>query len=69
MFFFIFIEIKEVNMVKSIFKSKTFWVNIIVAVILGIFGVEIGVDPQMELLVLGLVNICLRFATKESVKI
>ncbi|MBL7147832.1 MAG: hypothetical protein ISS82_03335 [Nanoarchaeota archaeon] len=56
-------------MVKSIFKSKTFWVNIIVAVILGIFGVEIGVDPQMELLVLGLVNICLRFATKESVKI
>ena len=56
-------------MAKSIFKSKTFWVNIIVAVIIGIFGIEIGVDPQIELLLVCIVNIGLRFATNESVKL
>lgn len=54
-------------MVKSIFKSKTFWVNIIVAVILGILDINIGVDPQTELVLVGLINIGLRFATKEAV--
>ncbi len=56
-------------MAKSIFSSKTFWVNLGVAVILGLFGVEIGVDPQMELFLVGLVNIVLRIVTKEPVRI
>ena len=56
-------------MVKSILKSKTFWVNIAVAVILGILGLEIGVDPSTELLILSLVNIGLRVITKEPVNL
>lgn len=56
-------------MAKSIFKSKTFWVNVIVAVVLGFLGLEIGIDPQIELALVCLVNIGLRFATKEAVKV
>jgi len=55
-------------MVKSILKSKTFWVNIIVAVVLGIFGVDIGIDPETEILLFALVNLGLRVVTKEAVK-
>ena len=56
-------------MAKSIFKSKTLWVNIIVVAILGFLGVEIGVDPQLEIALLGLVNIGLRLITKEPVRL
>ena len=55
-------------MVKSILKSKTFWVNILVAVALGVLGVDIGVDPETEILLFALVNLGLRVVTKEAVK-
>ena len=55
-------------MVKSILKSKTFWVNALVAVILGILGVDIGIDPETEILLFALVNLGLRVVTKEAVK-
>lgn len=55
-------------MVKSILKSKTFWVNILVAIALGVLGVDIGVDPETEILLFALVNLGLRIVTKEAVK-
>jgi len=55
-------------MVKSILKSKTFWVNILVAIALGVLGVDIGVDPETEILLFALVNLGLRVVTKEAVK-
>ena len=52
---------------KPFYKSKTIWVNVIVAIGLGILGIDIGVDPEIELIGLALVNLGLRFITKEGI--
>ncbi len=52
---------------KPFYKSKTIWANVIVAIGLGMLGVDIGVDPELELIGLALVNVGSRFATKEEI--
>ena len=60
---------------KSIFASKTFWVNIValVATISTAFGLDLGLDPDKQVAVVGgimsLVNIVLRFITKDAVSV
>lgn len=61
-------------MSKSIFTSKTFWVNA-VAVVASVasvaFGFEITQDMQGEVvaLIMGVANIALRFVTTKPVNI
>lgn len=54
---------------KSIFNSKTFWVNVI-----GIIGIVVQqitgknlITPELQVAILGLINIVLRSITKEAV--
>lgn len=59
---------------KDFYKSKTFWVNLvaIVASIAGVFSLDLGLDPETQTAVvasiMGVVNIVLRFITKEPIK-
>lgn len=53
-------------MVKTFYKSKTILVNAIVAVVLGLFGIEAPLDGNMTILLFGLVNIGLRAMTSEK---
>lgn len=57
---------------KSVFASKTMWVNAIafLASIATVFGVDIAPDMQAELVmgIMAAVNIFLRFVTKEPVE-
>ena len=58
---------------KVIWKSKTFWVNVVavVAALTGTFGIDLGLDPETQVAVvgtiMGIVNIILRFVTTKSV--
>jgi hypothetical protein len=58
---------------KSIWASKTFWVNAVAvgAAVAGVFGFGIDAEFQAEVVVaiMGAVNIALRFVTKEAVKL
>lgn len=57
-----------IESVKSIFKSRTFWVNLI-----GFISVFLenqygfGIDPGIQIQILAVVNIVLRTITKEKV--
>jgi hypothetical protein len=55
---------------KSVFASKTFWVNVLAAggmVLQGMTGSTVGVEPATQATVLALVNIFLRTITKDPV--
>ena len=58
---------------KNILKSKTVWANVL-AVIL-IIAQQVGgvtpanIDPQTQSIILAVVNVILRFITKQPVKI
>lgn len=54
---------------KKIYKSKTFWVNLIALVAL-LLQLEYGlvVSAELQLTVLGLVNVVLRLVTKEQIE-
>ncbi|RJQ15835.1 hypothetical protein C4573_06815 [Candidatus Woesearchaeota archaeon] len=54
-------------MAKSLLKSKTFWVNLVVAVLLGLMDKPLGIDPQMEIAAVCMANILLRLLTTEPV--
>ena len=60
---------------KSIFTSKTLWVNVLAlaATLFGALGIDIGLTPEMQIKVVGVimtvVNIVLRFTTKTAVSI
>jgi len=60
---------------KSIFKSKTFWTNVVafVAAVSTAFGVDIGLDADSQVAIVGgvmaVVNIVLRVITKDPVRI
>lgn len=54
-------------MAKPFWKSKTIWINIIVIVLTLLLSKLLGLDPVLEVSILGVVNIGLRFATKEGV--
>jgi hypothetical protein len=59
------IDIKDV---KSIYKSKTFWVNVIALVALGVqqkYGYV--VDESMQVQALAVINVLLRAITSEPV--
>lgn len=58
----------DVQDLKSIYKSKTFWVNVIAIVAFGIqskFGYIIDETVQVQLL--GIINIGLRMVTNQPV--
>ena len=61
------------NKSKPIWASKTLWVNFlaIVAAVAGAFGLDLGLDPATQLaavgVIMGVVNIVLRFMTKAPV--
>jgi len=52
---------------KKFWKSKTIWINLVVAVVFGIAGVPLGINPETEIAVFGAINIILRFATEEKI--
>lgn len=58
---------------KHWFASKTLWVNFlaIVAAVAGAFGLDLGLDPETQVaavgVIMGVVNIILRFMTKTPV--
>lgn len=60
---------------KSIFASKTFWANIValVATVSTAFGLDLGLDPESQVAIVGtvmsVVNIVLRFITKDPVSV
>lgn len=57
---------------KSIFASKTFWVNLI-ALGVGVFeaatGKQLPISPDTQAMILGAINIGLRYITKDAVSI
>lgn len=52
---------------KSAFKSKTLWVNLIVAVAAFFPGVAEKLSPEVVLQALAVVNMILRFVTKDKI--
>ena len=53
---------------KSIFKSKTFWTNILAVGAMVIQGVTgFAVSPEIQATALAVINIILRSVTKEAV--
>lgn len=60
---------------KSIFTSKTFWVNVVAfgAAVAGAFGIDLGLDAETQTAIVGgamaVANIVLRLVTKESVHV
>ena len=59
---------------KSIWKSKTFWVNALAIIVsmAGVFGLDLNLGAEEQTAVVttirGVVNIILRFTTKEPIK-
>ena len=62
-------------MKKSLFASKTFWVNVVamIATISTAFGLDLGLDEETQLAIVGgimaVVNIGLRLLTDQGVEI
>ena len=58
---------------KSVFLSKTFWVNILAmaAALGGVFHFNLSADDQAMIVtgIMGVVNIILRFLTKQPVHV
>jgi len=55
-------------MPKHILKSRTFWLNLAVALLLGLAGIDIG-DKSSVVAVVAAANIVLRIATREKVTV
>ena len=58
-------------MSKSIFASKTFWINALslILVVLQWLQGQPWIDPQYQVAILTIVNIINRFFTKDSVHV
>ena len=62
-------------MKKSAWSSKTFWVNLVaslaaVATMLGLdLGLSEAAQAEIVLVIMGVVNLILRFVTKEPIKL
>ncbi len=60
---------------KPFWASKTLWVNVvaIIAAITGALNVDLGLDPETQVAVvggiMGAVNVALRFVTKSGVTV
>lgn len=59
-------------MAKSIFLSKTFWVNVL-SILVTVFNQDfltgLGLSPQYQIIVLGVINLILRLITTQPVEI
>jgi hypothetical protein len=59
---------------KPIWTSKTLWTNAVavVAAMSGVFGMDLGLDgatqAQLVIVIMGIVNIALRFVTTKGIK-
>lgn len=59
---------------KDFYKSKTFWANTIAIIVslTGVFGLDLNLDAESQTAIvgtiMGVVNIVLRFTTKEPIK-
>ena len=58
---------KEIFMEKSVLKSKTVWINLILAVVSFFPGVKETVSEDVLLQVFAVLNIVLRLVTKDKV--
>ena len=56
-------------MAKSIFKSKTFWANIIAGIAVAIPGLQLPIGMKAQVWILVGMNIVLRTITTEPVKL
>ena len=52
---------------KSLFKSKTLWVNAIIAVLAFFPDVQKAISPDMLIMLFAVANMILRVVTKEPV--
>lgn len=54
---------------KKFYQSKTFWVNIIAAIVIGV-QTQTGfvIDPSIQAIILSVVNTGLRLITKEGLE-
>ena len=59
---------------KNFYESKTFWVNLIAigASMAGLFGLDLDLSAETQATfvtaIMGVVNIVLRFTTKDAIK-
>jgi len=61
---------REVNKMKSVFKSKTLWVNFVSLVIIflqAINSLSLPISVETQALILALLNFLLRFKTDQKV--
>ena len=59
-----------VQQIKPFYKSKTFWLNTVGILIIGlqfILSINAIVDPEFQALILAVLNILLRFKTREPI--
>ncbi|MFH0752059.1 MAG: hypothetical protein V1914_00500 [archaeon] len=56
-------------MTKTIFKSKTFWINILAGIAIAIPGLGLPLSQKMQIWILAGVNILLRAITSEAIEI
>jgi hypothetical protein len=56
-------------MAKRVWQSKTVWTNAIAIALVMLAGGALGLDPRLEVSILGLINIGLRFATNQPITI
>ena len=58
---------------KPWYASKTLWINAlaVVAALAGAFGLDLGLDPETQMamvgVIMGIVNMVLRFTTKSAI--
>lgn len=56
-------------MTKTIFKSKTFWINVIAGIAVAIPGLQLPISMKAQIWILASMNIVLRAITTEPVKL
>lgn len=54
-------------MKKKFYLSKTFWINLIAIIALVGFGME-TVSPEIQIAILAVINMVLRFITKQPIE-
>jgi uncharacterized membrane protein len=62
------VKIMESNESKSIFKSKTFWLNVLALAVAILSALQGQMEAGISLTLFSIVNIILRSVTKESVR-
>jgi len=56
-------------MTKQLWKTKTFWTNILsVVIMLVVSGTGVEIPPEFAVSALGVINVILRVITKEAIE-